>query len=216
MITTVILDLDGLVADTEPLHCRAYQDALRAHGATLTDADYIQHWVRLGKGIGEWVAEHGLELDPREIRARKSELYLDLLCSSLRPMDGLFSLLETLHGKKTLALGSSSYRDAVDGVLQGLKIAHYFKVIVTGTDVARVKPAPDIFLTAARRAGAAPSECVVFEDAEKGVLAAHAAGIRCIAVPNERTRDHDFSKATLVCSSLSEITLDLLERLSDR
>lgn len=213
MITTVILDLDGLLADTEPLHCRAYQEVLGTQGAALTEADYIQHWVRSGKGIGEWVAEHGLDLDPHELRAQKSKRYLDLLAFSLRPMDGVFTLLETLHAKKRLALASSSFRDAVDGVLQGLKIAHYFEVIVTGTDVSRVKPAPDIFLTAARRAGATPSECVVLEDAEKGVLAAHAAGMRCIAVPNEHTRNHDFSKATLVCSSLNEITLELLEAL---
>ncbi len=215
MITTVILDLDGLLADTEPLHCRAYQEALRARGATLTEADYVQHWVRSGKGIGEWVADHGLALDPHELRAQKSKLYLDLLASSLRPMDGVFSLLESLYLKKTLALASSSYRDAVDGVLQGLGIAHYFNAIITGTDVSRVKPAPDIFLAAARRVGAQASECVVLEDAEKGVLAAYAAGMRCIAVPNEHTRNHDFSKATLVCSSLNEITLDLLEALND-
>ena len=214
MITTVILDLDGLLVDTEPLHCRAYQEVLRSQGATLKEADYIQHWVRSGKGIGEWIADHGLELDSREIRAQKSRLYLQLVASSLCPMDGLFGLLERLHAKKKLALASSSYRDAVDGVLQGLKIAHYFEVIVTGTDVSRVKPAPDIFLAAARRMGAAASECVVLEDAEKGVLAAYAAGMRCIAVPNEHTRDHDFSNAALVCSSLNEITIELLETLN--
>ncbi len=215
MITTVIMDLDGLLADTEPLHCRAYQEVLSTQGAALTEADYIQHWVRSGKGIGEWVAEHGLDCDPREIRTQKSKLYLELLSQSLRPMDGTFSLLETLHGKKKLALASSSLRDAVDGVLQGLKIAHYFKVIVTGTDVSRVKPAPDIFLTAARQIRAQASECVVLEDAEKGVLAAYAAGMRCIAIPNDHTRSHDFSRATLVCSSLDEITIELLETLKD-
>jgi beta-phosphoglucomutase len=213
MITTVIFDLDGLLADTEPLHCRAYQDALQSEGASLTKADYIEHWVRSGKGIADWVALHGLNVDPLALRVKKSARYLELLASSLRPMDGALELLKVLYGNKTLALASSSYQDAVDGVLEGLNIAHYFKAIVTGLDVPRVKPAPDIFLTAARRVGAVPSECVVIEDAEKGVLAAYQAGMSCIAVPNAHTRHHDFSKASRVCSSLNEITLQSIETM---
>jgi beta-phosphoglucomutase len=213
MITTVIFDLDGLLADTEPLHCHAYQAALRAKGVTLTETDYVEHWVRSGKGIVEWVSDHGLNLDPHDVRAHKSKCYIELLSSSLRPMEGAVELLQTLSGKKNLALASSSYRDAVDGVLEGLHLAHYFKVIVTGLDVARVKPAPDIFLAAARQAGVVPSECAVLEDAEKGVVAAFEAGMSCIAVPNAYTRYHDFSKATQVCSSLKEITLEVIETI---
>jgi HAD superfamily hydrolase (TIGR01509 family) len=213
MITTVIFDLDGLLADTEPLHCRAYQDALQSEGASLTEADYIEHWVRSGKGIADWVALHSLNVDPLALRVKKSARYLELLASSLRPMDGALELLKVLYGNKMLALASSSYQDAVDGVLEGLNIAHYFKAIVTGLDVPRVKPAPDIFLTAARRVGAVPSECVVIEDAEKGVLAAYQAGMSCIAVPNAHTRHHDFSKASRVCSSLNEITLQSIETM---
>ena len=215
MITTVIFDLDGLLADTEKLHWRAYQEALQAHGATLTEADYVEHWVRAGKGVGDWVAQQRLSLDPLALRAEKSKRYLELLATELQPMAGALELLEKLHGKKTLALASSSYRDAVDGVLHGLAIAHYFQAIVSGLDVARVKPAPDIFLTAARWAGARPSQCLVLEDAEKGVLAAVAAGMPCIAVPTEQTRHHDFSKATRVCSSLDEITLEIIDSLSN-
>jgi len=211
MITTVIFDLDGLLADTEKLHWRAYREALQAHGAILSETDYAEHWVRTGKGIGEWVAQHELALDPVAIRARKARRYLELLTTELRPMDGALELLGMLLGNKTMGLASSSYRDAVEGVLQGLDISRYFAAIVTGLDVTRVKPAPDIFLAAARLMGAKSAECLVLEDAEKGVLAAHRAGMRCIAVPNEQTRHHDFSTATCVCSSLHEITLELID-----
>jgi len=214
MITTVIFDLDGLLADTEPLHCRAYQEALQLEGITLTESEYIEHWVREGRGIGDWLAQRGLSLDPLALRLQKSKRYLELLSSMLRPMDGVFQLLDSLHPAKTLALASSSYRDAVEGVLAGLNIAHYFKAVVSGLDVPRVKPAPDIFLAAARLVGATPSECVVLEDAEKGIIAAHRAGMPCIAVPTEYTRHHDFSKATLVCSSLNDVTLELINSMS--
>ena len=213
MITTVIFDLDGLLADTEKLHWRAYHEVLQAHGAVLPEADYAEHWVRAGKGIGDWVAQHGLNLDPLMLRAHKSQRYLELLATDLRPMTGALELLEELRGKKTLALASSSYRDAVDGVVRGLDIGHYFRAIVTGLDVERVKPAPDIFFAAARRVDTPPSQCLVLEDAEKGVLAAREAGMSCIAVPTEQTRHHDFSQATQICSSLNEVTLKLIDSL---
>ena len=213
MIHAVIFDLDGLLADTECLHCRAYQMALLEHGVQLRDWDYAEHWVRYGKGIADWIAMRGLELDPHALRLRKAQHYLDLLRSSLRPMEGALDLLELLHGRTKLALASSSYRDAIDGVLAGLGIRHFFKVIVSGLDVAHVKPAPDIFLKAARDLGVEPERCVVLEDAEKGVIAARLAGMRCIAVPNDYTRHHDFSQATTICSSLKEITDEFLTRL---
>lgn len=213
MIHAVIFDLDGLLADTECLHCRAYQMALLEHGVQLRDWDYAEHWVRYGKGIADWIAMRGLELDPHALRLRKAQHYLDLLRSSLHPMEGALDLLELLHGRTKLALASSSYRDAIDGVLAGLGIRHFFKVIVSGLDVAYVKPAPDIFLKAARDLGVEPERCVVLEDAEKGVIAARLAGMRCIAVPNDYTRHHDFSQATTICSSLKEITDEFLTRL---
>lgn len=213
MISTVIFDLDGLLADTERLHCRAYQMAMLEHGVELREDDYCEHWVRNGRGIDDWVTLHRMNLEPHALRLRKSKHYQTLLGSSLRPMDGARGLLNRLHGKMRIGLASSSYRDAIDGVINGLKIANYFEVIVSGLDVPRVKPAPDIFLKTASELDVEPAECVVLEDAEKGVIAAHRAGMRCIAVPNDYTRHHDFSKATCVCASLNEITIDFLRTL---
>jgi beta-phosphoglucomutase-like phosphatase (HAD superfamily) len=76
-----------------------------------------------------------------------------------------------------------------------------------------MKPAPDVFLLAAARLNVDPGECLVLEDAEKGVRAAHAAGMRCIAVPTEHTRDNDFSLADRVLPSLHEVTIELIDAL---
>jgi HAD superfamily hydrolase (TIGR01509 family) len=214
MIGALIFDLDGLLADTECLHCRAYQMALREHCVELCESDYAEHWVRFGKGIAEWLTAQGLRLDPHALRLRKSQHYLELLASSLRPMEGALDLLAACRGRRRIGLASSSYPDAIDGVLAGLGIRDFFEVIVSGLDVAQVKPAPEIFLKAARDLGVAPAECLVLEDAEKGVLAAHRAGMRCIAIPNPYTRHHDFSKATRVCASLAEVTDDVLAELA--
>jgi HAD superfamily hydrolase (TIGR01509 family) len=213
MISTLIFDLDGLLADTELLHCQAYQMAFAELGINLGTADYAEHWIRQGKGVIDWVDLQCLTFDPHALRMRKSQHYLSLLESSLRPMDGALELLDSVRGRFRTAIASSSYRDAIDGVLAGLRIAPYFEAIVSGLDVAKVKPAPDIFLLAARMLQVDPTDCLVFEDAEKGVLAAHRAGMRCIAVPNDFTRHHDFSKATRVCASLREIDIDLLAEL---
>jgi len=215
-ISALIFDLDGLLADTERLHCQAYQMTFLEQGITLQELDYCEHWVRFGRGIVDWVNLHDLTIDPHALRLRKSEHYSALLSSSLRPMDGALDLLNALYGQIRFALASSSYRDAIDGVLAGLNIVHFFDVIVSGLDVPAVKPAPDIFLKAAHELGVRPEECLVLEDAEKGVLAAYSAGMRCIAVPNDYTRHHDFSKATMVCSSLKEVTPALLRSLAKK
>jgi HAD superfamily hydrolase (TIGR01509 family) len=128
-------------------------------------------------------------------------------------MPGALDLIETLHGKKRLALATSSFRENAELILRQLDLARHFEAVATYESVARVKPYPDLFLHVAERLGVAASECVVLEDAEKGVLAAHAAGMKVIAVPTPQTRGNDFSKATRVVSSLTEVTLPLLDTL---
>jgi len=213
MVSAVLFDLDDLLSDTETLHCRAYQAVLRQHGIDLSDSEYHEHWVRKGRGMTEFLRNRGLTLDLSALRKVKAEQYLRLVESCCEPMPGAINLLDRLRGHKILGLASSAYADAVDAVLTKLGIADRFSCIVTGNQVPRIKPFPDIFLEAARRLQVAPRDCVVIEDAEKGVIAAHAAGMRCIAVPSPRTAGNDFSRADMVLSSLNELTLELIDRL---
>lgn len=209
----MIFDLDDLLPDTESLHCRAYQAVLRQHGLDVTDEQYHDYWVRRGLGIADFLQGRGLALDPVTLRRAKAVEYKALVELCCQPMPGALDLLDRLRGGKTLGLASSAYSDAVQVVLDKLGIADCFACIVTGDQVGRLKPFPDIFLEAARRLGVSPEQCVVIEDAEKGVLTAKAAGMKCIAVPSPRTAQNDFSAADLVLPSLDRVTLEMIEGL---
>ena len=213
MISTVIFDLDGLLTDTERLHCQAWRQTLAGVGVDVSEEEYADHWIRAGLGIDGFVRLRGLDHDPLVLQRSKRGVFVTLLETSLRPMPGAVALIETLHGKKRLAVATSSFRENAELILQRLDLTRYFDTVATNESVTRVKPHPDLFLHVAERLGVAASECVVLEDAEKGVVAAHAAGMKVIAVPTAQTRGNDFSKATRVVSSLAEVTLPLLDSL---
>jgi HAD superfamily hydrolase (TIGR01509 family) len=213
MISTVIFDLDGLLTDTERLHCQAWRETLAGVGVEVSEEEYAEHWIRAGLGIDGFVLLRKLAHDPDALRQSKLGAYLALLDTSLCAMPGAPELVAALHGRKRLALATSSYGNTAHLILRRLALARYFEAVATNESVARVKPHPDLFLHVAEKLGVTASECVVLEDAEKGVLAAHAAGMKVIAVPTPHTRTNDFSKATLVLTSLTEVTLPLLDAL---
>ncbi|MGD8920535.1 MAG: HAD family phosphatase [Gammaproteobacteria bacterium] len=216
VITTLIFDLDGTLADTEILHCRAYQQALSSFGIAISEGAYEEHWIRQGKNIDEYVAEHELDVDPDVIREEKARHFENLARTEARPMPGVHAALDRLRWRNRLVLATSSYRDAATAVLDSLQIAEMFEYIATKENAARVKPAPDVHLHVLEKLRARPQECLVVEDAEKGVKAATAAGLRCVAIPNPLTADHDFSAATLVLDSISELTPERLRELGQR
>ena len=213
MIDAVIFDLDGLLADTEKLHRGAYKEVFSSLGVELSDEEYEDHWIRWGKGIDAFVEKRNLDIAPQLIRRNKALLYGEMVRSDAEPMPGARELLDSLKGRKRLALATSSYpRDACN-VLDTLGFMDFFSYLATKGNVERIKPYPDIFLHVAEEMKVPPEQCVVIEDAEKGILAADAAGMKSIAVPNEHTKSNDFSKATMVLDSLDEINCELIDQL---
>ena len=214
MVRAVIFDLDGLLADTEGLHSRAWRETLALSGVAVSEADYAEHWIRAGRGIAEYVEDHRLPLDLETLRRRKAEIYHRLVDGSARAMPGALDLVRALHGQKKLGVATSSYRESVTAVLARVDVGRYFEVIGTYESAPRRKPHPDVLLYVASRLGVVPEACVVLDDAEKGIVAAHAAGMKSIAVPTADTRDNDFSRATLVVSSLEAVSPDLIDSLA--
>ncbi len=211
MISAIIFDLDGLLADTEPLHFEAYRRAFAEHGVNLSENDYTEHWVRQGGSAADFIATRGLRISAEAVRQAKVKAYSALLAKEIKPMPGAREALQRLRGRKRLALASSSYRADVDTVLAVLRLTDFFEATVAREDVRNLKPAPDPFLLAAQRLGLPAAACLVIEDAEKGVRGAHRAGMACIAVPNRYTRDNDFSSACRVLASLADLTLAMID-----
>ena len=199
MLRGVIFDMDGVLVDSEEFICRAAIAMFAEHGVRVAPEDF-RPFVGTGENryLGGVAEKHGFKLDIERDKARTYALYGEMIKGRLRPLPGAreFTAECRRRGLKT-ALATSA--DTIKMTLSlgeiGLPEAT-FNAIVTGSEVARKKPAPDIFLLAAARMSLAPAECLVVEDAVNGVAAARAAGAKCLALlttfPAEKLSGADF------------------------
>jgi len=131
--------------------------------------------------------------------------------SAYEPIDGISELLEELKRRGIpVGIASSSAKDFILAVLAKFGIASYFSCVVSGEEVDQGKPAPDVYLEAARQLGADPSRCVVLEDSRNGIIAAKAAGMACIGYVNENSGNQDLSAADRIVRSVREVSIDAL------
>ena len=178
----LILDLDGVLADTEPLHQKAWDVAL--DGIPLEKvAAARSKWVGMASVdiVRELIRIFGLTTPAEELLARKRAAYRTLIQQNLAPFPGLCEELDMWRGFP-MALATSGIRPEVLVVLEILGFGGLFDPVVTSDDVPRAKPAPDCYLSAARLLGKKPSSCVVIEDSAHGIQAAVAAGMRVLVV----------------------------------
>ncbi|MEU9363046.1 HAD family phosphatase [Streptomyces sp. NPDC048301] len=183
----VIFDLDGTLIDSEPNYYEAGRRLLARHG--VHDFSWEHHTRFIGIGTRETLTvlreEHGIEAPVEELLAAKNALYLELAGSSTAAFPEMRALVERLHGQGVpMAVASGSSGAAIEATLAVTGLRDYLPVLVSAEEVAHGKPAPDVFLEAARQLGVAPDSCVVLEDAVPGVRAARAAGMRCVAIPD--------------------------------
>jgi beta-phosphoglucomutase len=210
LIQAVIFDMDGVLTDSEPLINAAAVSMFREMGLIVRPEDFIP-FVGTGENryIGGVAEKYGFGLDIPFAKKRTYEIYLELVPKQLEAFPGARDLvLECRRAGLRTAVASSA--DAVKIEANLLKIGlplDSWDVIVTGEDVERRKPEPDIFLAASRSLGLGPHCCTVVEDAINGIQAAKAAGMRCVAVaqtfPAGQLREAD-----LVRSSIADVTVD--------
>jgi len=207
----VLWDLDGTLIDSEPLHRRAILQTLASLGANVESLDPREFVGRGERDFWMYSKEmFQLEKDVEELVDLKDSVYATIVASELQIMPGAVESLEWMQQNRLpMAIASGSSPRAIAAATAAAGLQHYFKELVSSLDpsVARSKPHPDVFLEAARRLSVAPRNCIVIEDAQWGVRAAVAAGMRVIAVPNSWTHDHDFSGAERMLTSLRELEL---------
>lgn len=178
----IIFDCDGTLADTMPLHWRAWQAiAARHHIHLPVDRFYSLGGVPSRDILKLLSAEQGLSLDPLAVAREKEAEYLPLI-AQVEPINAVVGVARENFGKIPLAVASGGTHQSIGQVLDHLGIRHLFQAIVTSEDVTRQKPAPDIFLEAARRIGVPPELCRAYEDTDLGLQAIRAAGMEAVDV----------------------------------
>ncbi|MEM9236464.1 MAG: HAD family phosphatase [Verrucomicrobiota bacterium] len=184
-IEAVVFDCDGTLVNSMPAHFEAWCEALSYYGA----ANVFQEDVFYAMGgrptkdiVADLNSEYGLKLDPEAVAMKKRQAYLDHV-SEIELIDEVVSFARSLRGKVPMAVATGGTRMVIEKTLQAVEISDLFDEVVTANDVAVGKPAPDIYLHAARLLGVDPERCLALEDAPAGIMSAQQAGMRVVAVP---------------------------------
>jgi beta-phosphoglucomutase-like phosphatase (HAD superfamily) len=182
MIKGLIFDCDGTLADTMPLHWRAWQVITARHRIHLPEDRFYALGGVPSRDILKMLShEQGVPLDALAVAHEKESEYLPLI-SQVEPINTVVGVARQNHGKIPMAVASGGTRKIIEQVLEHLGIRHLFQAVVTSEDVVNQKPAPDIFLEAARRIGVPPQFCRAYEDTDLGMTAIRAAGMEAVDV----------------------------------
>jgi HAD superfamily hydrolase (TIGR01509 family) len=219
----LIFDVDGVIADTEPVNARVtirvLKDMFGLDGVKPEDFD-----AGIGKGAEKYVQAgadaHGLKLTDQQVKeaANLRERYLieTIRAEPLPAFPGVLELINRALQRQDfrLAIATSASLELSRAILESAKVPYHKMVYVTGTEIKSKKPDPELFLVAASRMHIIPAHCAVIEDAPSGVQAAKAAGAKCIAVTNS-TGANKLQKADLICDSLEHININIIRKLVD-
>jgi HAD superfamily hydrolase (TIGR01509 family) len=203
----VVFDMDGVLVDSEPMHVDAMRQVLVPYGIPYTDEDNAEFFGFTDLEVFRVLRDrYGLAEDLHELTRRRATLIVELTRKRTQPMSGVPDVPEALRALGyRMAVASSSALDVIRATVDVLGIRHLFEALVSGLEVGRGKPAPDIFVETARRLGLPPDTCLVIEDSRNGLLAAKAAGMACASIPCPATRHEDFSEADWRFAALPEL-----------
>ena len=212
-VDAVVFDLDGVLVDSDHIWHEVRESLARERGGRWTDRSEPD---MMGMSSPEWSRYlHdvvGIPDSPQRINDEVVRRMLARYEAELPLIDGAVAAVRRLAGSFRLAVASSANRELIDGVLEEAGLAGEFDVSVSSEEVARGKPAPDVFLEAARRLAVAPDRCAAIEDSANGLRAAHAAGMRVVAIPNRRypPASEALELADEVLPSIAELSPDLV------
>ena len=219
MIDAVVFDLDGLLLDSEQVWDEVREAITRERGGRWHERAQAD---MMGMSSTEWSRylhdELGLREPPEELNRIVVERMEDRYRERLPVVEGAVEAVRRIGARWPLGLASSSNRPLIDLALELMGVADLFRVTVSSEEVERGKPAPDVYLEAARRLGGRPENVVAIEDSANGIRAAKAAAMRVIAIPNPHFPPPDdvLAQADLVLESLAELTPDAVESASSR
>jgi HAD superfamily hydrolase (TIGR01509 family) len=213
VIEAVVFDLDGLLIESEEVWDSVRERYVREHGGRY---DSEVQRAMMGMSAPEWSRYlHDVAGVPDEPDAINAEVVRRLLADYRRDLPLLPGAVEAVRGiaeRYPLALASSSNREVIDAVLELAGLTDLFQVTVSSEEVARGKPAPDVYLEAARRLGVDAGRCAAVEDSNAGIRSAKSAGMRVIAIPNRSypPSEETLATADVVLRSLDELTPEVV------
>ncbi len=210
----VVFDMDGVLIDSEHVWDDVRENLARERGGQWHPG---AQRAMMGMSSPEWSRymheRIGLAEHPDEINRMVVEQMLERYAGAPPWIDGALDAVRRLSQRYVLGLASSSNRELIDVVLEAGGIGGLFRATVSSEEVERGKPAPDVYLEAARRLEIAPAACVAVEDSHNGIRAAKAAGMTCLAIPNERFPPGDaLAEADRVLASIGELTAEAVAR----
>lgn len=210
MIKAILWDNDGVLVDTEKFYYQSTKEILSKYDVDLTKDLYIQNLLINSCGAWHLIPENKLpNRDISSLRAERNLRYSELIKSSGLLIDGVTETLENLHRKYKMAVVTSCIKTHFDLIHSSTNIIQYFDFVLTREAYKVSKPDPEPYLLAVEKLALPKEECLVIEDSQRGLIAAHAAGIQCWIIPNEFTRDLDFSLAAKVLNNISEVEIEL-------
>jgi HAD superfamily hydrolase (TIGR01509 family) len=213
----VIFDMDGVIVDSEKAYLEIERQMYDELGIPVSQEEHLHFIGAAEKSMWQYMKDH--YKIPAETRALVEEERKRFLARLDTPggiplMPGILELLEALADDDISSLvASSSSREIIEKVLQIHRIRHFFKDITGGDEVTHSKPAPDIFLDTAAKAGLVPEHCLVIEDSANGIRAARSAGMKVIALPGQHNGEMDLSEASRIVSSLHELDAHIIRQV---
>jgi HAD superfamily hydrolase (TIGR01509 family) len=215
LLKAVIFDMDGVIIDSEPMHARAAILALKKHNIDIS-MDYIQTFIGSTTlyMCQKMIDDFKINVTPEILLQNNNEMKAYLLeKEGYTVIPYIVDLMKNLYqnGLK-LIIASSSSEDEIKKVMEALNIKQYLCGYISGTSVTHPKPAPDIFLEAAKHLDVSPEECIVIEDSCHGITAARAATMTCVGFVNPNSGNQDLSKADLLVEGFDEVDYIFLKQ----